>query len=171
VDVFGNLGTIQGAVFDDLNSNGLRDTKLVKGNNPAIVFAIDVSGSTIAPFYGTSRSKTVQTVLEAEIAAAELMIDSVIAQGGGDKVKLAIIPHQVGAYIQDMDLTTPGIQIYTTANADSNGNGIADIREILHSYTPQVVTTSPPPSPKSTTCSPSSPEIPTSSSSPTDTAD
>jgi large repetitive protein len=77
VDVFGNLGTIQGAVFDDLNSNGLRDTKLIKGNNPAIVLAIDVSGSTIAPFYGTSRSKTVQTVLAAEIAAAELMIDSV----------------------------------------------------------------------------------------------
>jgi YD repeat-containing protein len=136
VDVFGNLGTIQGAVFDDLNSNGLRDTKLVKGNNPAIVLAIDVSGSTIAPFYGASRSKTISTVLEAEIAAAELMIDSVIAQGGGDKVKFAIIPHAGGASIQDMDLTTPGVQIYTTATADRNGNGIADIREILRSYTP-----------------------------------
>jgi RHS repeat-associated protein len=64
------------------------------------------------------------------------MIDSVIAQGGGNKVKFAIIPHAASASIQDMDLTTPGIQIYTTATADSNGNGIADIREILHSYTP-----------------------------------
>jgi large repetitive protein len=95
-----------------------------------------VSGSTIAPFYGTSRSKTISTVLEAEIAAAELLIDSIIATGGGDTVKFAIIPHASGAYIQDMDLTTPGIQIYTTATADRNGNGIADIREILHSYTP-----------------------------------
>jgi large repetitive protein len=64
------------------------------------------------------------------------MIDSVIAQGGGNKVKFAIIPHADGASIQDMDLTTPGVQIYTTATADRNGNGIADIREILHSYTP-----------------------------------
>lgn len=79
-------------------------------------------------------SKTVQTVLDAEIAAAELMIDSVIAQGGGDKVKFAIIPHAGSASIQDLDLTTPGVQIYTTANADRDGNGIADIREILHSY-------------------------------------
>jgi large repetitive protein len=136
VDVFGKLGTIQGSVFDDLNSNGFRDTKLIKGDNPAVVLAIDVSGSTIAPFYGEKGGKAISTVLQAEIAAAEALIDTVISQGGGSKVKFAIIPHQVSAYIQDMDLTTPGIQVYTTATADTNNNGIADIREILHTYTP-----------------------------------
>jgi large repetitive protein len=136
VDVFGKLGTIQGSIFDDLNSNGFRDTKLIKGDNPAVVLAIDVSGSTIAPFYGEKGGKAISTVLQAEIAAAEALIDTVISQGGGDKVKFAIIPHQVSAYIQDMDLTTPGVQVYTTATADTNNNGIADIREILATYTP-----------------------------------
>ena len=52
VEVFGSLGKIQGAVFDDLNGNGFRDSKLIKGDNPALILAIDVSGSTRAPFPG-----------------------------------------------------------------------------------------------------------------------
>ncbi|MCV3217133.1 putative Ig domain-containing protein [Plectonema radiosum NIES-515] len=136
VDVYNNLGKIQGAVFDDLNSNGLLDSKLVKGDNPAIVFAIDVSGSTAAPFFGEEGNKTTKTVLSAQVAAANAMIDAVVASGGGSRIKFGIIPHKFNAVIQDMDLATEGLQIYTTANADTNGNGIADIREILSSYTP-----------------------------------
>jgi large repetitive protein len=136
VDVYGNLGKIQGAVFDDLNLNGFRDTKLVSGANPAIIFTIDISGSTIAPFFGEEGDKSTRTVLEAEVAAALTMIDTVVAQGAGDRVKFGIIPFKNDAVIQDMDLTTPGLQVYTTANADANNNGIADIREILQSYRP-----------------------------------
>jgi hypothetical protein len=136
VDVYNNLGKIQGAVFDDLNSNGLLDSKLVKGDNPAIVFAIDVSGSTAAPFFGEEGNKTTKTVLDAQVAAANAMIDAVVASGGGDRIKFGIIPHKFNAVIQDMDLATEGLQIYTTANADTNGNDIADIREILSSYRP-----------------------------------
>jgi large repetitive protein len=136
VDVYGNLGKIQGAVFDDLNLNGFRDTKLVSGANPAIIFAIDISGSTIAPFFGEEGDKSTRTVLEAEVAAALTMIDTVVAQGAGDRVKFGIIPFSSTSTIQDMDLVTPGLQVYTTANSDANNNGIADIREILQSYRP-----------------------------------
>ena len=136
VDVYNHLGKIQGAVFDDLNSNGFRDTKLVQGENPAIVLAIDVSGSTQAPFYGVDGNRTSKTVLDAEIAAALALVDAVVAQGGGDRIKFGVIPHQAGAYIQDMDLATDGLQVYTTALADTDHNGIADIRQILESYRP-----------------------------------
>ncbi|MBX9253632.1 tandem-95 repeat protein [Desmonostoc muscorum CCALA 125] len=136
VDVYAALGKIQGAVFDDLNGNGLLDSKLVKGIDPAIVFAIDVSGSTEAPFHGKGEYENVKTVLDAEVAAALAMVDAVIAQGAGNTVKFGIIPHQISAVIQDMDPVTSGIQSYTTALADKDNNGISDIKQILQSYTP-----------------------------------
>ena len=133
VDAYGTVGKIQGAVFDDLNGNGFRDSKLVKGNNPAIVVAIDVSGSTAAPFDGPLG---VDNVLKAQVAATQTLLDTLIAQGLGDRVNIGLIPHQNSAQIQDMDPVTPGVQLYTTPNADKNSNGIPDIREILASYSP-----------------------------------
>ncbi|MFO0126642.1 MAG: putative Ig domain-containing protein, partial [Pseudanabaena sp.] len=136
VDVFSNLGKIQGLVFDDLNGNGLRDSKLIKGDDPAIVIAIDVSGSTEAPFHGKGEYENVKTVLDAQRAAALLLIDSIIAQGAGNKIKIGIIPHEFNATIQDMDPSLAGLQEYTTALADNNNNGILDVVEILNSYVP-----------------------------------
>uniref|UniRef100_UPI0030D90977 putative Ig domain-containing protein n=1 Tax=Tychonema sp. LEGE 07196 TaxID=1828665 RepID=UPI0030D90977 len=132
VDAYGALGKIQGAVFDDLNGNGFRDSKLVKGNNPAIIVAIDVSGSTAAPFAGPAG---VDDVLKAQVAATLTLIDTLIAQGLGDRVNIGLIPHKDTAQIQDMDPATPGVQPYTTPLADKNNNGIPDIREILASDT------------------------------------
>ncbi|MEG4293357.1 DUF4114 domain-containing protein, partial [Microcoleus sp. D2B6] len=132
VDAYGTVGKIQGAVFDDLNGNGFRDSKLVKGNNPAIVVAIDVSGSTAAPFDGPVG---VDDVLKAQVAATQTLLDTLIAQGLGDRVNIGLIPHKESAAIQDMDPTTPGVQPYTTPLADKNNNGIPDIREILASST------------------------------------
>jgi hypothetical protein len=136
VDVFGKLGTIQGAVFDDLNGNGFLYTKLFKGDDPSIVLAIDVSGSTQAPFYGSRKYPNVKTVLDAEVAASLAVVDSIIAQGLGDKIKIALIPHRNTVTLQDMDPATAGVQVYTTALADADNNGIADVRQILQSYQP-----------------------------------
>jgi hypothetical protein len=94
VDAYGSVGKIQGAVFDDLNGNGFRDSKLVKGNNPAIVVALDVSGSTAAPFDGPVG---VDDVLKAQVAATLTLIDTLIAQGLGDRVNIGLIPHQYTA--------------------------------------------------------------------------
>ena len=136
VDTYSALGKITGSVFEDLNNNGFRDTKLIKGTDPAIVLAIDVSGSTAAPFYGTGEYENVKTVLDAQKAAALSLIDTIIAQGAGNKVKIGIIAHEYNARIEDMNPATPGVETYTTALADNNNNGIADIREILKAYTP-----------------------------------
>jgi hypothetical protein len=131
VEVYQALGQIQGAVFDDLNHNGLRDSKLIKGDNPAIVLALDVSGSTGAPFYGGPNYDHIETVLDAQREATLALVDSIIAQGAGDSLQIGLIPHEFNATIQDMNPWTPELDPYTTALADANNNGIADIREIL----------------------------------------
>ncbi|MFB8798301.1 MAG: putative Ig domain-containing protein [Microcoleus sp.] len=94
--------------------------------------AIDVSGSTAAPFDGPAG---VDNVLKAQVAATLTLIDTLIAQGLGDRINIGLIPHQYTAQIQDMDPATPGVQTYTTPNADKNNNGISDIREILATNT------------------------------------
>ena len=133
VEVFENLATIQGAVFDDLNGNGLRDTKLVRGDNPSVVLAIDVSGSTAAPFVGDDE---IETVLDAQVAASLALIDTLIGQGQGDRINIGLIPHNSSTVIQDMNPATPDIDPYTTPLADNDNNGVADIRQILESYYP-----------------------------------
>ncbi|WP_189525243.1 putative Ig domain-containing protein [Nostoc sp. 'Peltigera membranacea cyanobiont' 232] len=136
VDIYQSLGTIQGAVFNDLNANGLLDSKLITGDNPSIVFAIDVSGSTIAPFHGNGKYKDVKTVLDAEKAAIQATIDAIIAMGGGDKVKISFIPFTNDGTIQDMNPAAhTGLVTYTTAFADLDNNSIPDYLQILNSYT------------------------------------
>jgi len=134
VQVVDGLGTIQGAVFDDLNGNGFRDSELVSGDDPAIVLAIDISGSTGAPFPGPDG---VETVLDAQVAATLALVDSLVGQGLGDQVNIGLIPHNTSAVIQDMDPVTPGVQPYTTPLADRDGDGVPDIRQILEGYFPQ----------------------------------
>ncbi|AFY50369.1 RHS repeat-associated core domain protein [Nostoc sp. PCC 7524] len=136
VQVYNALGRIQGAVFDDLNSNGIRDTKLFSGDDPIVVFAVDISGSTAAPFYGTGQYKNVKTVLDAQVQAVLTFMEAVIAQGLGNKLKIGLLPFTDTAVIQDMDLTTPGTQPYTTALADKDNDGVADIKQILQTYFP-----------------------------------
>ncbi|WP_019503852.1 VCBS repeat-containing protein [Pleurocapsa sp. PCC 7319] len=45
---------ISGLKFNDLNGNGFRDTDLIQGINPDVVFTLDVSGSADEPFEGIS---------------------------------------------------------------------------------------------------------------------
>ncbi|MEH1784617.1 MAG: putative Ig domain-containing protein [Nostoc sp.] len=136
VDIYQSLGTIQGAVFNDLNANGLLDSKLITGDNPSIVFAIDVSGSTIAPFHGNGKYNNIKTVLDAEKAAIQATIDAIIAMGGGDKVKISFIPFTNDGTIQDMNPAAhTGLVTYTTAFADLDNNAIPDYLQILNSYT------------------------------------
>ncbi|MFM6156165.1 MAG: putative Ig domain-containing protein, partial [Sphaerospermopsis kisseleviana] len=139
VDVFGQLGTIRGGVFDDLNGNGFRDTKLIQGDNPAVIFTIDVSGSTAAPFRGKGEYEDIKTVVDAQVAAAQVLLDAIIAQGAGDRVKIGLIIFGSDALIQDLDPTTAGLQEYTTAIADADYDGVYDIRQILKSLTPGMI--------------------------------
>ncbi|MEA5471931.1 putative Ig domain-containing protein [Spirulina sp. 06S082] len=131
VDLYDELGSIRGAVFEDLNGNGLRDTQLIQGDNPALIVAFDTSGSTVVPFAGPDE---VETVLDAQIAATRALVDSLIAQGLGDSVNIGLIPHNNLSVIHDWDADTPGLQYYTTPLADRDNNLIPDIQEYLDGY-------------------------------------
>ena len=131
VDVYNKLGKIQGAVFDDLNGNGLLDSKLIKGTNPAVIIAFDVSGSTEAPFYGARNFPNVKVVKDAEVAAIKELAKGIIAQSQGNNVKIGLITFVAGGAIEDMDLSAAGLQEYTTALLDTNNNGITNLNEVL----------------------------------------
>ncbi|WP_013334653.1 putative Ig domain-containing protein [Gloeothece verrucosa] len=139
VDVFGGLGTIRGGVFDDLNGNGFRDTKLIRGDDPALIFTIDVSGSTAAPFRGKGDYENIKTVVDAQVAAAQVLLDAIVAQGAGDRVKVGLILFGSDATIQDLDPTTPGLQQYITVNADADHNGRRDFDQILKTLRPGMI--------------------------------
>ncbi|BAZ19040.1 YD repeat protein (plasmid) [Calothrix sp. NIES-4071] len=142
VDIYNRLGKIQGAVFEDVNNNGYRDTTLVQGASPNVVFAIDVSGSagsrtvdwtktSLASFANGSYS-----ILDMELATAIALSEQLTLLGLGNSAQIGVVLWSTQAYILDMDPTLPGTQLYTTPQADKNGNGVADIKEILNINSP-----------------------------------
>ncbi|MGB0560174.1 MAG: Ig-like domain-containing protein, partial [Spirulinaceae cyanobacterium] len=133
-----SLGTIQGTVFDDLNGNGLRDSLLIQGDDPAIVIAIDTSGSVAAPFPGPDG---IETVLDAQIAATKGLIESYISQGLGNQIKIAIAGHNTGTTGTLPHDWIPGgdLDAFITPEADYDGNGTPDILEYLDALTPAFI--------------------------------
>ncbi|WP_287080135.1 MULTISPECIES: putative Ig domain-containing protein [unclassified Microcystis] len=134
------LGTIEGVKWEDANGNGFRDTSLVQGASPDVVFVLDVSGSADDPFVGTSvgdvnNDGLQNTRLDAEIAGFIALNQQLIAQGLGTKANVAIIVFSGFSANADMDLVTTGTQLTTTPTADLNNNGIVDVEEILKSIT------------------------------------
>ncbi|MGB3694202.1 MAG: putative Ig domain-containing protein, partial [Spirulinaceae cyanobacterium] len=138
VDVQQSLGKIRGAVWEDLNNNGYRDTSLVQGDDPAIVFAIDVSGSTGGNLIDWTTADLEEVadqpmgILGMEIATAIALSEQLILQGRGDTVQIGIAPFNGGAWTLDLDPVAEGIQPFTTPLADKNNNGITDIKEALN---------------------------------------
>ncbi|MCT7981582.1 putative Ig domain-containing protein, partial [Laspinema olomoucense] len=140
VDVYSALGKIQGAVFDDLNGNGYRDTTLVQGDSPNIVFAIDVSGSTGGNYVDWTEAE-LETVadkpmgiLGMEIATAIALSEQLILQGRGNTTQIGLVSFNHDASIIDLDPSLPGVQFFTTPLADKDNNGIPDLREILNRF-------------------------------------
>lgn len=137
VEAYQSLGTIQGAVWEDLNANGYRDTTLVQGDTPTVVFAIDVSGSTGGNYidWTTTDVETAATqrmgILGTEIATAIALGEQLMRQGRGD-TPISVVPFNNGAWVLDLDPVTPGVQAFTTPLADLDGNGISDLRQALN---------------------------------------
>ncbi|MFM6643375.1 MAG: putative Ig domain-containing protein [Microcystis panniformis] len=134
------LGTIEGVKWEDANGNGFRDTSLVQGASPDVVFVLDVSGSADDPFVGTSvgdlnGDNRSNTILDAEIASFIALNKQLITQGLGTKANVAIIVFSGFSANADMDLVANNLQLTTTPTADINNNGVADVEEILKSIT------------------------------------
>ncbi len=134
------LGKIEGVKWEDANGNGFRDTSLVQGASPDVVFVLDVSGSADDPFVGTSvgdlnNDRRPNTILDAEISGFIALNQQLISQGLGTRANVAIIVFSGFSANADMDLVTTGTQLTTTPTADLNNNGIVDVEEILKSIT------------------------------------
>ena len=133
-----NLGTISGVKFDDLNGSTIRDSELVQGDNPDVVFVIDSSGSTDdAQFAGEinvgdlNNDGRENDVIDAEIAGFTALNQQLIDQGLGDSVDVGIVAFAANAAQLDLDPATDGVQLSTTPNVDNDGNGISDVVDAL----------------------------------------
>ncbi|AFY54222.1 RHS repeat-associated core domain protein [Rivularia sp. PCC 7116] len=135
VDVFSELGTIQGFAFDDLNQNGIFDLDLIQGDTPDVFFVIEyscaVSGGVVD--WTTADLETAfsgnLTPVDQELGAILLLNNYLIEQGFGETANIGILDGTGEVF--DMDPSRPGIQVATNPLADNNNNGIADIREAL----------------------------------------
>ncbi|MEL7356414.1 MAG: SBBP repeat-containing protein [Cyanobacteria bacterium J06560_6] len=131
-------GEISGFKWEDINANGVRDTDLVQGSDPDVVFVIDVSGSAdfnfvgsnVADFNGDGRANT---RLDAEIAGFIALNDQLVAQGLGDSAEVGIVVFSGFAAQADMNTTLSGTQLLTTPTTDADGNGVSDVEDILRS--------------------------------------
>lgn len=131
-------GEIRGIVWEDLNRNGVRDSDLIQGANPDVVFIADVSFSADDPFIGSpvgdlNGDRAPNTILDAEIAGFIALNRQLIRQGLGQTADVSVISFAGSATTLDMDPVQPGRQVATKAAADRNNNGILDVEEALRS--------------------------------------
>ncbi len=121
------MQSISGIAFNDLNLNGIFDN-LIAGDQPDVVFVIDVSGSTSGSFGGDpvgdlNNDGEDDTILDAEIAGFEALNDQLIALGFGDIADVSIV-----AYSSGSDILTP---TPLKPNQDDDMNGIPDVKDRL----------------------------------------
>lgn len=94
-----SAGRVVGTVYDDVNRNGIRDSDLFTGDEPIIVFVVDVSGSMTIGFAGTSGG----TRMEAQAEALELLRQRLVDLGLGEAATLALVAFSTFATTIDMD--------------------------------------------------------------------
>jgi Mg-chelatase subunit ChlD len=148
---FGNApGAISGVKWWDKNRNGIRDSSLIVGTDPDVVFVIDVSGSTSSPFGGTIPAQYVpsgnvagdvngdgkgNTILDAQIAGFMALNQQLIDQGFGARGRVSIVSFDDTAVSADLDPTAGDqAKLVTNPTADLNNNGIRDIDEVLRRF-------------------------------------
>ncbi len=135
VEVFEDLGTIQGFVFDDLNKNGILDFSLVQGDSPDVYFVVEYSCAvnggdvdwTTADLHTAFSNEL--TPVDRELGAILLLNEYLIERGFGETANIGILDGRGEVF--DMDPSQEGIQITTNPLADNNNNGIADIIEAI----------------------------------------
>ncbi len=110
----------------------------IVGDNPQLVWVIDVSGSTSGAFGGTSvgdvnNDGLADTILDAEIAGLIALNQALIDQGLAGNTTISIVTFSSSAASLDMDPLAAGVQLSAAPNADTNMNGIPDVVEVLTS--------------------------------------
>lgn len=131
-------GAISGVKWNDQNKNKVRDGGLVIGSRPDIVIAIDISGSTLEPFAGTSVGDVnndgyANTILDAEVAAGISLVNQLVAAGYGSIARVSVVTFEGVALLKDMDPLVAGVQAGTFVGRDANANTTLDAIEVLRS--------------------------------------
>ena len=127
-------GEIKGLVWNDLNTNGLKDSQLIQGTNPDIVFVIDASGSSLDPFKGSAVGDLNQdlisnSILDAEIAAFQVLNKQLIQQGLGQSARVSIVRFSTFGLAIDMNPTLSGNQLFTNPASDADRNSVLDTNQ------------------------------------------
>jgi uncharacterized repeat protein (TIGR01451 family) len=138
VQASATIGSINGVKFEDINGDGIRNSGIITGSQPDVVFVIDISGSTSSDFEGTpvgdlNNSGGPDTILDAEIAGFISLNRTLIDNGLGDIADIAIVAFSSNAATLDMDPVATGIQRTTHPSTDADGNGTSDVEDILRS--------------------------------------
>jgi hypothetical protein len=115
---------------------GVQGGGLIVGDD--VVFVIDISGSTGSLFGGDAvgdlnNDGRANTILDAEIAAFLAVNQRLVDLGLGNLSMVGIVAFDTARFIQDMDRDLDGPQSFTTPLADSDGNGIRDVEDVLRS--------------------------------------
>lgn len=137
---FGNAqaGVISGVKWRDDNRNGIRDGLLVQGEDPHVVFAIDVSGSVgYTAFSGTSvgdvnNDGSSNSVLDAELAGLIALTKQLVSLGYGSTAKVSVVVFGESAQLLGLP-AAGGTRSAISPSQDLNTNGIPDIEEAIRS--------------------------------------
>ncbi|MCA9177602.1 MAG: hypothetical protein KDB14_24115 [Planctomycetales bacterium] len=132
------LAAIHGTKFNDLDGDGQRDASIIGGNEPDVVFVIDISGSTNGNFVGTpvgdqNNDGASNRILDAEIAGFIALNQQLIDSGFGATGQVSIVTLDSFGTIRDMNPSIGGVQNFTSPAADHNGNGVPDVVDVLRS--------------------------------------
>ncbi|MBO0348436.1 hypothetical protein J0895_04815 [Phormidium pseudopriestleyi FRX01] len=129
-------GEISGTAWNDLNENGIRDGEFVQGDEPDVIFVIDVSGSVNGRFRGSpvgdrNNNGFSDRIMDAQIAGFTALNQELINLGFGETANVGIVVFGTDATPVNMNPFIAGGQLTTNPSADENENGIRDIEEIL----------------------------------------
>jgi len=126
---------LAGLVWDDVYGDGQPGSRLITGRFPLLVILLDVSEGTLAPARGApvgdlNRDGHANTVLDAEIAAVERLMQRVRDDDGmGSKIRLCIMTAQDPPVLLDLrpKLAQIDWRWVSTAGGDQDNDGISDV--------------------------------------------
>lgn len=151
------MATISGYVWDDLNSNGIRDTTQItfQGTTPVVVMMVDVSdtaegllssgpipGSNVGDVNGDGNANS---ALDNQLYAYIQLNRKLIASGFGQTGRVILVGYGTDDQIVDFarddfpdprDLTVfqQNVKLFATPAEDFNGDGTSDVEQMLRKF-------------------------------------